>query len=383
MPLTWSEAENVAWKTEIRGRGWSSPVVDDDTVWLTTADPEGHERAVLALSLATGKVLLDRVLFEVEEPEHRNDLNSYASPSCVLDGERVFVFFGSVGIACLDAQSHELLWERTDLVCDHMMGPGSSPLLLDGRLIIHYDGGDVQYVVSLDAETGETVWRQERSYDFTGVADDLRKAYGTPVPVRGAERTVIISTGAQATYGYDAADGKELWQVRHKGFSMSARPLVSGDLALVNTGFMRAELWAVRLGGEGDVTETHVAWNVDKAIATMATGVIVGDLVFQVTDGGIVSCIDLSTGEQRWRERVTDEVCASLLAVGDRVYLSDRVGKTVVLAAKPELEVLAENHLDDGCMASHAVADGALLVRTKTHLYRLEQGAKAAGEGER
>ena len=378
LPLTWSEEENVAWKTEVWGRGWSSPVVADGRVWMTTADPEGHRYAVVCVDLESGKVLLDRLLFEVEEPMNRNDLNSYASPSPVVGGGRVVVLFGSVGMVCLDAQSFEEEWRRDDLACDHMMGPGSSPFLVDDLVVAHYDGGDVQFLVGLALADGQTRWRVDRSFDFGDLAGDLRKAYGTPTLLRDGDRATLISTAARATYAYDPRDGRELWRVRHTGFSMCARPILCGDRVLVNTGHMRAELWALALAGEGDVTDTHVLWKVNKGIPTMATGVAVGDRVYQVS-AGVVSCLDVATGERVWRERFVGEVCASLLAAGDRVYVFDREGKAVVLAAADEPRLLAENQLDAGCMASPAVVGDALLVRTKTHLYRLEVPA----EGER
>jgi len=378
VPLTWSEEANVAWKTPLWGRGWSSPVVADGRVWVTTADEEGHRLAVLCLDVETGEVLLDRLLFEVEEPMNRNDLNSYASPSPAVGGGRVVLLFGSAGIACLDTDTLETVWARRDLPCAHLMGPGSSPLLVGDQVVVVYDGADVQYLVSLDLEDGQTRWRTERSVDFGGVDGDLRKAYGTPVLVTEGERRILLSTGARATYAYDLRDGAELWRVRHVGFSMSARPLVCADRVLVNTGFGRAELWSLDLGGEGDVTDTHVAWKVQKGIPTMSTGVVVGERVYQVSDGGIVHCFDLETGERIWRERVLGAVCSSLLAAGDRVYAFDKEGAGVVFAAADELRVLGESRLDEGCMASPAVVGDALLVRTKTHLYRLEDTGDGA-----
>jgi outer membrane protein assembly factor BamB len=375
LPIDWSEEANVAWKTALWGRGWSSPVVADGRAWMTTADEDGHRLAVLCVDVNTGEVLLDRLLFEVEEPMNRNDLNSYASPSPVVGGG---LLFGSAGIACLDTATLETVWARRDLLCAHLMGPGSSPLMVDDQVVVVYDGADVQYLVSLDLEDGETRWRTERSIDFGGVDGDLRKAYGTPVLVQDGERRVLVSTGARATYGYDLRDGAELWRVGHVGFSMSARPVVCGDRVLVNTGFMRAELWALDLGGEGDVTETHVGWKINKGIPTMSTGVVVGGRVYQVSDGGIVHCFDLETGERIWRERVVGGVCSSLLAAGERIYVFDKEGSAVVFAAEDQLRILGESQLEQGCMASPAVVGEALLVRTKTHLYRLENVQEGA-----
>ncbi len=377
LPLSWSEQQNVAWKTPIWGRGWSSPVLADGRIWLTTADPGGERLAVLCVDLDSGEVLLDRVLIEVPEPAHRNDLNSYASPSPVLGGGRVILSFGSEGTFGLDSETFEPIWSRTDLHCDHMEGPGSSPLLLEDRLVQHYDGGDVQYVVALSLEDGKTLWRATRTADLQPLLNDRRKAYGTPVPVQRGERTILVSSGALATYGYDAANGEEVWRVSHPGFSTSARPLVHGDRVLVNTGFMRPELWSLELGGEGDVTDSNVAWKLGKTVASMATGVLLGDRLYHPTDGGIVSCHDLMSGERIWRSRMVDEVSASILAAGDRMYLFDRTGKCVIFEHGDEAKVLGENTLDEGCMASPAVAGNALIVRTTGHLYRIEEPSKA------
>lgn len=372
-PLRWSEDENVRWKTAVHGRGWSSPVVGEGRVWLTTADPEGHALSVLCVDLETGEVLLDRVLFEVDEPQERNDLNSYASPSAVLAPGRALVHFGAEGTALLDTRTHAVLWSRTDLRCDHMEGPGSSPALLGDRVVVHVDGGDVQYVAALDLESGETLWRTERSLPLDDLQPDLRKAYSTPLPVRTGGVEAVVSSAARGTWAYALADGRELWRVRHPGFSMSSRPVLAGELVLVNTGFMRPELWAIRLGGEDDATDTHVAWKVQRSVPSMSSPVLVDGRLFLVDDGGIASCLDASTGETLWRERLAGRHCASPLHASGRVYYFDRDGRTTVVAAAEELERLAESRLDAGFMASPAVVGDAFVLRTETHLYRIEE----------
>ncbi len=376
LPLRWSEEQNVRWKTEVHGRGWSSPVVLGERIWLTTATPEGTKLSVLALDLATGKVLVDRLLYEVDAPESRNALNSYASPSPVVADGRVFVSFGTYGTACLDAATAETVWERRDLRCDHMEGPGSSPFLHDGRLFLNVDGGDVQYVVALDAKSGETIWRTERSVELASLAADVRKAFSTPIiaEVQTEDGVVqeLVSSGARATYGYDLSTGKELWRVRHPGFSMSSRPILVGDTVILTTAFMRPELWAIRVGGRGDVTETHVKWTNTRGAPTMPSPVIVDGLLFQTSDRGMASCIDVANGETLWQERLGADVCASLLLTTGRVYFFDREGKTTVIAPKRTFEKLAESTLAKGCMASPAVGGDALLLRTETHLYRIE-----------
>lgn len=376
-PLTWSEEENVAWKTPVAGRGWSTPVVLEGRIWLTTATPDGKELSVLSFDVETGKPLVDRVVRRVAEPEPVNRLNSYASPSPVLAPGRVFVHFGTYGTLCLDAKTGETIWERTDLNCDHMEGPGSSPFLHGERLYVHLDGGDIQYLVALDPKSGETLWRTERSMDLTHLTPDLRKAYSTPliaeVETEDGTREELLSTAAGATYGYDPATGEELWRVEHPGFSMSSRPILVGDRVIITTGFMRPELRAIRYGGEGDMTEDATLWINRKSAPTMPSPVVVDGILFQVSDNGMASAVDVESGETLWRERLGAQHCASLLSVGEFVYSFGRDGRTTVFVAGPEFEQVSEARLDAGFMASAAVVGDALILRTETHLYRIEE----------
>lgn len=373
LALTWDEERNVTWKVPVHGRGWSSPVVAEGRVWLTTAEADGARLSVLAYDLASGETLVDRVLFEVSEPEPVNKLNSYASPSPVVGPGRVYVHFGTYGTACLDSATGKTLWKREDLHCDHMEGPGSSPLLLEDRLILTMDGGDSQNLLALNLATGKTLWSAERSVELDGFTPDLRKAYHTPIVTEIDGKQQLLSSGAQATYGYDPATGKELWRVRFKGFSMASRTSVYRDRMIVNTGFMRPELWCLRLGGQGDVTASHVLWRNTRGAPTMASNVIVEGRLYQVSDRGMASCIDLDTGKTLWQERLGADHCASPIHCAGRIYFFDRDGGTTVIKPGEEFEVLAESRLDAGFMASPAVAGNALILRSETHLYRIEE----------
>ena len=372
LPLKWSEKDNVRWKTAIRGSGWSSPVIMDGTIWLTSATEDGREMFVIAVDAQTGDVVHDRRVFKVAEPEEKNRLNSYASPSATVEAGRVYVHFGSYGSACLDAKSGKTLWERRDIKCDHMEGPGSSPILVGDLLVLNMDGGDVQYVIALDKNTGETQWKSERSEDLGERVPDLRKAYSTPVVIEvgGAKR--LVSSGAGATVAYDPISGRELWKVRHGGFSMSSRPVVVGDLILLNTGYMGARLVAARTAGEGDVTDSNVVWTYTRGVPHMSSPVLVDERLYMVSDGGIASCLDVSEGERIWQERIEGQHCASPLYGGGRIYFFDREGRSVVIAPGDEYRELAVNELDGGFMASPAVFGNALILRTHTHLYRIE-----------
>ncbi len=373
LPLTWSETSNISWKTPLEGRAWSSPVISEEEIWLTNASPDGAQLSVLTVSLESGELLRDQLLFEVAEPQPiRNKMNSYASPSAVLEGGRVYVHFGTAGSACLDEETGQVLWKRSDINCEHLEGPGSSPIIYEGLLIFHVDGADVQFVIALDKETGKTVWKSERSSELAKLPEDLRKAYSTPILLETEDRVELISTGAARTFGYDPKSGKELWHINHPGFSMSARPVTGAGHVFINTGYMRPQLWAITAGGSGDVTESHVAWKFTKRVPTMSSAILVEDLLFMANDAGIATCLDAKNGELLWQERIGGEHSASPIHANGRVYFFDREGRTRVLAASKELKLLAENTLDNGFYASPAVAGKALILRTTAHLYRVE-----------
>lgn len=372
LPLRWSEQENVRWKTAIPGRGWSSPVVDNGQVWMTAATADGRQLSAVAVDLESGEVLHDRVVFEVAEPESKNSLNSYASPSPVIEGGRVWVHFGTYGTACLDTDTAETVWERRDIHCDHMEGPGSSPVLFEDLLIFNMDGGDVQFVIALDKNSGETRWKRPRSVDVDHLQPDLRKAYSTPIIVTIDGEPRLISSGAQATVGYDPRTGEEEWTMRHDGFSMSARPLTDGETLYLNTGFMSAQMLAVRASGEGDVTDSNLVWRYRRAVPKMASGLLVNGRIYMVADNGVVTCLQAGDAKVLWRQRIDGQFCASPIHASGRLYFFGRGGSTVVLEEGPSYREIATNELDDGFMASPAVVGKALILRTVTHLYRIE-----------
>ncbi len=375
LPLTWSETENVVWKTAIHGRGHSSPVVWDGQVWMTTATEDGLEMFAVCVDLQTGKILHNVKVFENHEEDIQASgaLNSFASPTPVIEPGRLYVHFGTYGTACLDTPSGKTLWQRRDLHCDHSVGPGSSAFVCDDRLILHYDGIDVQYLAALNKATGKTIWRTDRSTDFGDVDGELRKAFCTPIVIRAGGRRQLISPGAKAAMAYDPTTGEELWKVRYGGWSNTSRPVFGHGLVLINTGYPRATLWAVRSDGHGDVTDTHVAWKLERNVSAKPSPLLIEDLLFMVDDSGIASCIEATTGESVWRKRIGGKYSASPIYADGRIYCFSHEPKTTVIQPGREFTLLAENELDEGFMASPAVAGKALILRTKTHLYRIEQ----------
>ncbi len=386
VPLAWSETTNVRWKTPIHGRAWSSPVVLASRVWMSTASADGRQLSVLAVDRNSGKVVLDQKLFDVETPQFAHAFNSYASPTPVAEPGRVYVTFGSPGTAALDAATGKVLWQRRDLECNHFRGAGSSPIIFRDLLVMHFDGSDHQYLVALDKRTGKTVWKTQRSVDYGDLdpagrpkADgDFRKAFATPQIVTVGGQPVLISAGSMATYGYDPLTGRELWRIEERtNYSPGMRPIAGHGLVFYTSGWSTGQLLAVRPDGRGDVSATHVAWRMTQGVPKKPSLLLVGDLLFMVNDVGVVTCVEAKTGAPVYKGRVAGEYSASPLLVGDRIYLFNEDGKTTVLETGRTFNVLGENQLDDGFMASPAVADGALFLRTRTHLYRIE--APAAG----
>ena len=379
LPIAWSEEQGVVWKTPIEGRAWSSPVVVDGLVWLTNADEEGRELSVLCVALDSGELVHEERLFEVEQPQFRHAFNSYASPSPCVDGGRVYLSFGSPGTACVDRATKEVLWTRTDLVCDHFRGAGSSPIVVDDLLILTMDGADVQYVIALDKLTGETRWRTERSTDFADLDEsgepagggDYRKGYATPIVIEVEGRKQLISPGAKAAFAYEPATGEELWTVRYGEHSSASRTLFGHGLVYINTGYSQPSLLAVDPSGAGDVTATHVRWRLARGVPKKPSPVLVGEHLYLVSDSGIASCVRARTGEQVWQARIEGAYSASLIHAGGHVYAFSEGGRAVVLAPGEELELVGENELDAGCMASPAPVGDGLVVRTRTHLYRI------------
>ena len=383
LPLYWSETNNIKWKTAIPFRGWSAPVAMGGQVWLTTATEDGRDSFAICVDAKTGKEVFNEKVFHHDSPEPLGNgasMNSYATPSAALEPGRVYVHFGSAGTACLDTKSGKVLWKRDDLPCRHYRGPSSSVVLFENLAILTFDGADLQYLAALDKQTGATVWKTNRSVVWNDETvpgpmakdGDLRKAHSTPLLVTAAGKPQLISSGAKAAYGYDPRTGHELWRVQYPDWSGAPRPLFDKGLAYIVTGLTKKELWAVKTDGHGDVTETGVAWKLKTHIGKYASPLLVDGLIYTAAEESFVTCLEAATGEVVWTERVGGKYAASPIYADGRIYLFDQDGTTTVIKPGRKLEVLATNTLAAGFMASPAVADKALFLRTRTHLYRVE-----------
>ncbi|MFM8733975.1 MAG: PQQ-binding-like beta-propeller repeat protein [Pirellulales bacterium] len=400
LPVEWSETEHVAWKTPLPGRGWSSPVLDERLVWMTTAieteaSPEelarrqvepsgGQQRQVashlslraLAVDRESGRLVHDVELLGIDDPQPIHSLNSYASPSPVLADGRLWCHFGDYGTACVDTTNGAVLWRNRTLRLDHMNGPGSTPVLYDGLLIVNCDGCDVQEIAAFRAATGDLAWKTPRSGALRE-NPDLKKAYGTPVIVRQGGRDVLVSTGADWLYGYDPATGAELWRMSYGelGFSVVPRPVTGHGLLFMSTSFNQPRLLAVRLAPDGSGAE--IAWEERKAAPSMPSPLMVGERLFMVNDMGIATFLDARTGEAVATLRLGGNCSSSPLLADGRIYVGNRDGDTFVIdpgagAAQPT--VLATNRLDGRIFATPAAVGDSLYLRTDTALYRLTNG---------
>lgn len=382
LPLTWSEGKNIVWKSPIHDRGWSSPVVFGKQVWLTTASKDGRQLFALCLDRDTGKIIRDIKLFDVAQPQYAHPFNTYASPTPVIEQGRVYITFGSPGTAAIDTKTFKVIWERRDFECNHFRGSGSSPVIFRNLLLMHFDGSDHQFVVALDKNTGRTIWRTNRSIDFQDLdkngkpaaEGDLRKAFSTPHVVQLNGRWEMISLGAKAAYSYDPFTGKELWRVEERGqHSASTRPVLGFGMIFYPTGFSNGQLYAVRTGGNGLITDTHVAWRVKRGASNKPSILLIGDLIYMIGDTGIATCVEAKTGEIVWQQRIGGEYSASPVYADGKIWMFSEEGKTTVIKPGRTFEKLAENNLDEGFLASPAIAGKAFFLRTRTHLYRIEK----------
>jgi outer membrane protein assembly factor BamB len=377
LPAEWSETRNVVWKTAVPGQGWSSPVIAGDRVWLTTAeDAAGGGDVVLraiAFELASGKIAVNAELFRIGRSSPRHSKNSFASPTPILAGDRVYVHFGSEGTAALNTKG-DILW-KTRLDYNPQHGAGGSPVLYNDLLIINCDGLDVAYVVALDAQTGKVRWKANRH-------EPVGQAYTTPLVIRVGERDQVVSVGAHHTIAYDPRTGKEIWRVGYgDGFSNVPRPVYGHGMVYITTGFFQPELMAVRVDGAGDVTRSHVAWTLKRSVPLTPSPVLVGDEIYTISDNGIATCLDAKAGTILWQERLGGNYSASPVYADGRIYFVNEEGvATVVAPGRTALRRLAVNALDGGTLASIGIARGSLFIRTQSNLYRIAESSKPSAD---
>ena len=502
LPVNWSESENIRWKTDVDGLGWSTPSIEGSQVWLTTATDEGKSLRIVCLDKTTGTIVHNVELFHHDNPGSIHKKNSFASPSVLIDGNNVYAHFGKLGTACLDRNAN-VIW-KTELKYNHRHGPAGSPIVFENLLILACDGGDTQYVTALDKATGKEIWKTTREgamaystplliqvngrpqlvstggewamgyeivhnvelfhHDNPGsihkknsfaspsvlidgnnvyahfgklgtacldrnanviwktelkynhrhgpagspiVFENLlilacdggdtqyvtaldkatgkeiwkttregAMAYSTPLLIQVNGRPQLVSTGGEWAMGYEPKTGKEVWRFRYpKGYSNVPRPVYGEGLVFLCSGYDKPWLYAVKPTGEGDVTESHMAWKLERGAPLNPSPLLLGADLYIVSDNGIAQCLDAKTGEPHWQQRLGGNFSASPLLADGRLYFLDELGKAyVVEPTNKEYKELAVNTLPGRTLASIAAADGALFLRTDTSVYRIQKG---------
>ncbi len=375
-PLEWSENQNVKWKTAIHDLGWSSPVVWDDQIWLTTATEDGAKMWAICVDFESGAIVQNILLFENENPQRKHGLNSYATPSPVIEENRVYVHYGTFGTACLDTKTGRVLWKRTDLNCEHMQGAAASPLLYKHLLIVHVEGTDVQYVIALDKSNGKQIWKTARPPElYKDVKPVYRKDYGTPIVIQADGKDQLISPGAQVCMAFDPLTGGEIWRVIYRHDSTISRPVTGDGLVFLNTGWAAdgREIWGVRLGGQGDITASHVVWKDDDKAPGESSPVFVDGRLYWIEDNGFLKCVEAKSGKLLWNEKLSGKFGASPVYANGRIYFCNKKGETTVIKPGPVFEKIAGNELDDQIWASPAFVGTSIIIRTKSFLYRISK----------
>ena len=384
LPTAWSDEpqNNIAWKIDLEGFGHSVPVIGFGKIWLTAATEDGKQQFLYGIEQSTGKVLHHKLMYENADPEPlMNKVNTYASPSCALEKDAVYVHFGTYGTAKVDPHSADIIWERKDINCRHFRGPGSSPIIWKDHLILTFDGIDAQFVTALDKRTGKTVWRTARTTDYGDLDEngkpkldgDLRKAYGTPGIVEVNGRTHVVSIGSRAAFSYDALTGEEIWTIRHDDFNASSPPMFFENHALINTGSRASNLLSVKLDEttRGDVSQSHVVWNRDKGNSDLSAPIRIGEYIYSVLNNGVVNCVHVKSGEELWKDRIEGTFTSSPITANGMIYFCNEEGDCYVVKAAEKFELVSKNHLAEGMRASPSAADGHLFLRTFTRLYCL------------
>ena len=378
VPLEWSQTSNIVWKRPIPGEGWSSPIVFDDRVFVTTATDGGASFRLLCLDRLTGNVLWNKQVLR-QKPGHKQNFNSYASSTPVTDGQRVYVLAFDGTLAAVSMEGN-VIWSHREFEYYSEHGLGVSPILYRDLLIVPFDGSssgpdrklgwqkpwNQALILALDKNTGEVQWRGRRV--------SSRIAHITPQVLSENGRDQLVSSAGDVVQGFDLKTGERIWTVSSPGEGVVPSVVIGDGLIFTTSGFGDSTIRAIRTGGKGDVTKTHIAWESTDDVSKIPSMLYVRPFLFLVTETGVAKCLRAETGEEIWRERLEGRYSASPIWADGRIYFLSEKGKATVVQAGGEFKVLAENELNEKCGASPAVSQKQIFIRSKNNLYCIGPG---------
>jgi len=381
VPTVWNDSTNIMWKTDIEGKGWSSPVVYGNQIWLTTATDNGKKMLAVCVDINTGKKIYDLLLFQPDTIQSKHSMNTYATPTCCIEEGFVYAHFGTYGTACINTATGAVVWKRTDLNCKHAQGPGSSPILYKDLLILHYDGTDVHYVVALDKKTGKTIWKVDRPEDlYKGMAPISKKAFITPIIINVNGEDLLISSAACALFAYKPESGKEVWRIVKGRESTVSSPIIENGVLYYYSSWVTSpevvepliELVAVNPVGKGDITKTNILWKLEAPRDQLSTPLIKDGRIYTVDNRGLLMCIDTKTGKVIYSLQQKQKYNSSPVFAGGNIYFNSLKGETMVIKPGDKLEVEAVNKLSGGeVYATPAFVRNSIIFRSDKYLYRI------------
>lgn len=379
-PIHWSDSTHILWKTDIDGKGWSSPVVFGNQVWVTTATGEGKDMSGICLDLNTGKIIYNLKLFQPDTTYPKHDVNTYATPTPCIEEGFVYLHFGTYGTACVSTATGKTVWKRTDLNCDHAQGPGASPIIYKNLLILHIEGTDVQFIVALDKLTGKTVWKTDRPKALYDPLEPIgKKAYITPIIINLKGKDLLISNGSAVCIAYEPETGKEIWRIAQGVDSSISMPFTENGIVYFYPGFVVGsdgekylELLAVNPDGTGDIARTNILWRFKSPVLQLLTPLIKDGLIYTVDTRNMFYCLDAKTGNELYSKKINKRYNASPVYAGGKIYFFSVRGEAMVIKAGKEFQIVAENKLPGEVFATPAIVRSSILFRNDKSLYRIK-----------
>jgi outer membrane protein assembly factor BamB len=380
-PLKWGDDLNIKWKTAIHDNGWSSPVVYDNQIWITSAKDDGSELYAICADFETGKIIHDVKVFSPDTVLKKHSINTYATPTPCIEKNFVYVHYGSQGTACINSASGSVVWKRNDFKCNHVQGPASSPVIYKNLIILHFEGVDVRYIVALNKTNGNLVWRSDRpAKPYEPLPAIGKKAYVTPLIINVKGRDLLISNGSAVCIAYEPETGREVWRVVRGAESTVSMPFYEKGILYYYTGFMVdtdgtnfSEIMAINPDGKGDITETNLVWKKRAERMQLLTPVIKNGLIYTVDTKNVLMCLDASTGNEIWTSRLKANFNASPIYAAGKIYLFSIKGEAIIINEGRKLEIAAMNQIEDQVWATPAILRNSIILRTDKYLCRIGQ----------